>query len=48
MSVVQQVINDARKLATRLTEHDNSVDTLLSQTNTVLKKVESMKEVCKK
>ncbi|KAL7647626.1 UNVERIFIED_CONTAM: hypothetical protein RMT77_001226 [Armadillidium vulgare] len=46
MSVVQQVISDARKLATRLTEHDTSMDSLLSQTQGVIKQVECMKEYC--
>ncbi|KAF2359881.1 SIKE family [Trinorchestia longiramus] len=46
MSVLQQVLSDARKLATRLRDHDNSADTLLSQAQDMFKQVESMKEYC--
>ncbi|XP_047494899.1 FGFR1 oncogene partner 2 homolog isoform X2 [Penaeus chinensis] len=46
MSVLQQVLTDARKLATRLRDHDSSSDALLSQTQGMFKQVESMKEYC--
>ncbi|XP_068227576.1 FGFR1 oncogene partner 2 homolog isoform X3 [Palaemon carinicauda] len=46
MSVLQQVLTDARKLATRLRDHDSSADTLLSQAQGMFKQVESMKEYC--
>ncbi|MPC56914.1 Suppressor of IKBKE 1 [Portunus trituberculatus] len=45
MSVLQQVLTDARKLATRLRDHDSSADSLLSQAQGMYKHVESMKEV---
>lgn len=45
MSVLQQVLTDARKLATRLRDHDSSADSLLSQAQGMFKQVESMKEV---
>ena len=45
MSVLQQALSDARKLATRLRDHDNSADNLLSQAQDMFKQVESMKEV---
>jgi len=45
MSVLQQVLSDARKLATRLRDHDSSADTLLTQAQTMFKQVESMKDV---
>ncbi|XP_071529519.1 suppressor of IKBKE 1-like isoform X2 [Panulirus ornatus] len=44
MSVLQQVLTDARKLATRLRDHDSSADSLLSQAQGMFKQVESMKE----
>ncbi|XP_018015919.1 FGFR1 oncogene partner 2 homolog [Hyalella azteca] len=46
MSVLQQVLSDARKLATRLRDHDSSTDNLLSQAQGMFKQVESMKEYC--
>ncbi|KAK8407366.1 hypothetical protein O3P69_002120 [Scylla paramamosain] len=46
MSVLQQVLTDARKLATRLRDHDSSADSLLSQAQGMYKHVESMKEYC--
>ncbi|XP_042236875.1 FGFR1 oncogene partner 2 homolog isoform X2 [Homarus americanus] len=46
MSVLQQVLTDARKLATRLRDHDSSADSLLSQAQGMFKQVESMKEYC--
>lgn len=46
MSVsVQEVLNDARKLATRLKKYDASTDGLLAKAQTLEKTVESMKEV---
>ena len=45
MSVLQQVLSDARKLATRLRDHDSSADHLLTQAQGMFKQVESMKEV---
>lgn len=45
MSVtVQQILSDAKRLVTRLREHDNSADTLLAQTQTLNKTVENMKQ----
>ncbi|KAK4302604.1 hypothetical protein Pmani_025319 [Petrolisthes manimaculis] len=46
MSVLQQVLTDARKLATRLRDHDSSAESLLSQAQGMFKQVESMKEYC--
>ena len=45
MSVLQQVLTDARKLATRLRDHDSSADSLLTQSQGMFKQMESMKEV---
>lgn len=46
MSVtVQQLLNDAKRLVTRLRDHDNSADTLISQAQTLNNNVEIMKEV---
>ena len=45
MSVLQQVLSDARKLATRLRDHDSSADNLLTQAQSMFKQVESMKDV---
>jgi len=44
MSVLQQVLTDARKLANRLREHDSSAESLLSQAQGMFKQVEGMKE----
>lgn len=45
MSVtVQQILSDAKRLVTRLREHDNSADNLIAQTQTLNKNVESMKQ----
>ncbi|XP_076351584.1 FGFR1 oncogene partner 2 homolog [Tachypleus tridentatus] len=45
MSVtVQQILGDAKRLVTRLREHDNSADNLIGQTETLSKHIESMKQ----
>ncbi|KFM78623.1 FGFR1 oncogene partner 2-like protein, partial [Stegodyphus mimosarum] len=45
MSVtVQQLLNDAKRLVTRLREHDNSADSLISQAQTLNNNVETMKQ----
>lgn len=44
MSVLQQVLTDARKLANRLREHDSSAESLLSSAQGMFKQVEGMKE----
>lgn len=45
MSVtVQQLLNDAKRLVTRLRDHDNSADTLISQAQTLNNNVQTMME----
>ncbi|XP_054710703.1 FGFR1 oncogene partner 2 homolog [Uloborus diversus] len=45
MSVtVHQILNDAKRLVSRLREHDSTADAIISQTQTLYKNVESMKE----
>ncbi|GIY55112.1 FGFR1 oncogene partner 2 homolog [Caerostris extrusa] len=41
---VQQLLNDAKRLVTRLRDHDNSADTLISQAQTLNNNVETMKQ----
>lgn len=41
---VQQILTDAKRLVTRLREHDNTADTLISQSETLNKKVSAMKQ----
>lgn len=46
MSVsVNQILNDAKRLVSRLREHDSTADAIIGQTQTLYKNVESMKEV---
>ncbi|GAB6019431.1 FGFR1 oncoprotein partner 2 [Chamberlinius hualienensis] len=40
---VEQILNDAKRLVSRLREHDNSADDLLSHVQLLNKKVDSMK-----
>jgi hypothetical protein len=42
---IQQIILDAKRLATRLKEHDSAADALLSQTQSVYKQIDAMKQV---
>lgn len=42
---VSQVLNDARRLVTRMKEYDVSTDNLLIQAQTLNKSVETMREV---
>ncbi|XP_054707163.1 LOW QUALITY PROTEIN: FGFR1 oncogene partner 2 homolog [Uloborus diversus] len=45
MSVtVQQLLSDAKRLVTRLRDHDNSADTLISQAQTLNNNIENMKQ----
>ncbi|KAG8198869.1 hypothetical protein JTE90_015084 [Oedothorax gibbosus] len=45
MSVsVNQILNDAKRLVSRLREQDSTADTIIGQTQTLYKNVESMKE----
>ncbi|GIY02359.1 FGFR1 oncogene partner 2 homolog [Caerostris darwini] len=45
MSVsVNQILNDAKRLVSRLRDHDSTADTIISQTQTLYKNVEAMKE----
>ncbi|PRD30212.1 UNVERIFIED_CONTAM: FGFR1 oncogene partner 2 [Trichonephila clavipes] len=45
MSVsVNQILNDAKRLVSRLREHDSTADAVISQTQTLYKNVEAMKE----
>ncbi|KAJ1522207.1 hypothetical protein ONE63_002515 [Megalurothrips usitatus] len=45
MSVtIQQILSDAKRLASRLKEHDTAADVLLSQTQTVYKQLDAMKQ----
>ncbi|KAF8764090.1 FGFR1 oncogene partner 2 homolog [Argiope bruennichi] len=41
---VQQLLNDAKRLVTRLRDHDNSADTLISQAQNLNNNVETMKQ----
>lgn len=46
MSVtVHQILSDAKRLVSRLKEHDSVADNIISQTQTLYKNVEAMKEV---
>lgn len=42
---VQQVLNDAKKLVSKLKEYDLKTDNLMARTQTLNKAVETMKEV---
>lgn len=45
MSVtVHQILSDAKRLVSRLKEHDSVADNIISQTQTLYKNVEAMKE----
>lgn len=45
MSVtVHQILNDAKRLVSRLKEHDSAADNIISHTQTLYKNVEAMKE----
>jgi len=41
----QDVLNDAKKLSNRLSEHDNAADALVTQMQAVYQQVEAMKQV---
>ncbi len=41
---VQQLLSDARRLSSRLREHDSLADSVLSSSHELLKGVEAMKE----
>lgn len=46
MSVtIQQVLSDAKRLATKLKEDDTAADALLSQAQFAYKKIDAMKQV---
>lgn len=46
MSVtIQQILSDAKRLASKLKEHDTAADALLSQAQFVYKKIDAMKQV---
>jgi len=46
MSVtVQQILSDAKLLASKLKEHDSTADGLVSQAQFVAKKIDAMKQV---
>lgn len=42
---IQQILLDAKRLASRLKEHDSAADALLSQTQSVYKQIDAMKQV---
>jgi hypothetical protein len=42
---VQQIVLDAKKLASKLKEHDTVADNLISQTQCVFKQIDAMKQV---
>ena len=42
---IERVLIDARMLVTRLKEHDNSADNLITQTHTLYKRVDAMRQV---
>lgn len=41
---IQQILSDAKRLAGRLKEHDSAADVLLSQTQSVFKQLDAMKQ----
>lgn len=43
---IQQILQDAKKLSSKLKEHDTAADVILSQTQSVYKKIDAMKQVC--
>ena len=43
---IQEVVNDAKKLASRLKKHDVAADGLIARAQALEKTVDSMKEVC--
>jgi hypothetical protein len=46
MSVtIQQILSDAKRLASKLKEHDTAADALLSQAQFAYKKIDAMKQV---
>lgn len=42
---IQQILSDAKRLASRLKEHDTAADELLTQTQSVYKQLDAMKQV---
>lgn len=42
---IQQILQDAKKLSSKLKEHDSAADAILSQTQSVYKKIDAMKQV---
>ena len=43
---IQSLLQTAKKLAERMTEHDNNVEHIITQTREVNKTIESMQKVC--
>jgi len=41
---IQQILQDAKKLSSKLKEHDSAADVILSQTQSVYKKIDAMKQ----
>jgi len=41
---IQQILQDAKKLSIKLKEHDTAADVILSQTQSVYKKIDAMKQ----
>ena len=41
---VQQLLSDAKRLSTRLRDHDQTADSLISRAQEVLKQVDSMRQ----
>jgi hypothetical protein len=44
---IQEILLDAKRLAYRLKEHDTAADELLSQSQSVFKQINAMKQVQK-
>lgn len=44
---IQQIITDAKRLASRLKERDLTADALLNETQVINKKIDAMKQVSK-
>lgn len=42
---IQEILLDAKRLAYRLKEHDSAADELLSQSQSVFKQINAMKQV---
>lgn len=42
---IQQIVRDAKRLSSKIKDHDSAADALLSQTQAVYKQMDAMKQV---